>query len=204
MPQKYPPYQTCHRRLQQWVRSGALAKALRRLAQRLQTEGLWNLQEAFIDAMFAAAKKGASGWVLPSEARGPRSRLSPWATVYRSPSVCKLLRPTNRNSSRRSWATFLDELPARLIGDRAYDSDPLDQHLWKHYGVELIAPHRSTRVHPTQGGRRLRRSRRRWTVERLFAWLQVFHRLVTRYEYRIENFQGMVRLGCLKIMLRYF
>ena len=100
--------------------------------------------------------------------------------------------------------SFLDELPARLIGDRAYDSDPLDQHLWKHYGVELIAPHRSTRVHPTQDGRRLRRYRRRWTVERLFAWLQVFRRLVTRYEHHIENFLGMVQLGCMKIMLRYF
>ena len=36
MPEQYPPYQTCHRRLQQWVRAGALAKALRKLAQRLQ------------------------------------------------------------------------------------------------------------------------------------------------------------------------
>ena len=44
----------------------------------------------------------------------------------------------------------------------------------------------------------------RWTVERLFAWLQVFRRLVPRYEYHIDNFLGMVRLGCMKIMLRYF
>ena len=72
------------------------------------------------------------------------------------------------------------------------------------YGIEMIAPHRSTRVHPTQEGRPLRRYRRRWTIERLFAWLQVFRRLVTRYEYHIDNFLGMVRLGCMKIMLRYF
>ena len=85
LPPKYPPYQTCHRRFQQWVRSGALAKALRKLAQRLRAEGRLNLEEAFIDATFAAAKKGASGWVLPSEARGRRSRLSPLATVYLSP-----------------------------------------------------------------------------------------------------------------------
>ena len=50
-------------------------------------------------------EKGASGWVLPSEARGPRSRLSPLATVYLSPSVSQLLRPTNRNSSKRPSAT---------------------------------------------------------------------------------------------------
>ena len=100
--------------------------------------------------------------------------------------------------------SFLDELPERLIGDKAYDSDKLDDQMQKQYGVEVIAPHRSNRVHPTQDGRPLRRYRRRWTVERLFAWLQVFRRLVTRYEYHVENFLGMVRLGCMKIMLRYF
>ena len=100
--------------------------------------------------------------------------------------------------------SFLDELPARLIGDKAYDSDTLDQQMQEHYGVEMIAPHRSNRVHPTQDGRPLRRYRRRWTIERLFAWLQVFRRLVTRYEYHVENYLGMVRLGCMKIMLRYF
>jgi hypothetical protein len=37
--------------------------------------------------------------------------------------------------------SFLDELPARLIGDRAYDSDTLDQRLKEEYDIELIAPH---------------------------------------------------------------
>jgi len=45
---------------------------------------------------------------------------------------------------------------------------------------------------------------RRWRVERLFACLHSFRRIVTRYEYHIENFLGMVRLGCMRIMLRYF
>jgi transposase len=56
---------------------------------------------------------------------------------------------------------------------------------------------------PTQDGRKLRRYQRRWCVERLFAWLQWFRRLVTRYEYHSENFLDMVRLGCMRIMLRY-
>jgi transposase len=99
--------------------------------------------------------------------------------------------------------SFLDQLPARLIGDKAYDSDELDRRMRESYGIEMIAPHRNRR-RPTQDGRPLRRYRRRWTVERLFAWLQVFRRLVTRYEYHVENFFGMVRLGCMKIMLRCF
>lgn len=112
-----------------------------------------------------------------------------------SPHECRLVEDTLAGS-------FLDELPARLIGDKAYDSDPLDQHLEKAYNIELIAPHRKNRRN-TQDGRKLRRYKRRWRAERLFAWLQWFRRLVTRYEYHIENFLGMVRLGCMKIMLRY-
>lgn len=112
-----------------------------------------------------------------------------------SPHECRLVEDTLAGS-------FLDELPARLIGDKAYDSDPLDQHLKKAYDIELIAPHRKNRRN-TQDGRKLRRYKRRWRVERLFAWLQWFRRLVARYEYHIENFLGMVRLGCMKIMLRY-
>ena len=112
-----------------------------------------------------------------------------------SPHETKLVEETLAGS-------FLDELPARLIGDRAYDSDSLDRRLERDYGIDLIAPNRENRSQ-TQDGRKLRRYKRRWCVERLFAWLQWFRRLVTRYEYHIENFLGMVRLGCMRIMLRY-
>jgi len=66
--------------------------------------------------------------------------------------------------------SFLDTLPARLIGDKAYDSDRLDRDLAERCGIEMIAPHRGARRKPTQDGRPLRRYRRRWRVERLFAW----------------------------------
>lgn len=49
----------------------------------------------------------------------------------------------------------------------------------------------------------LRRYRRRWKIERLFAWLQDFRRLVIRYERRAENFLGFLHLGCILILLRY-
>ncbi len=99
-------------------------------------------------------------------------------------------------------ASFLDEQPERLIGDRAYDSDPLDAELAK-MGIEMIAPHRRNRRKPkTQDGRKLRRYKRRWKVERLFAWLGNFRRLVVRYERRAENYLGFVHLGCIVILLR--
>ena len=69
-------------------------------------------------------------------------------------------------------ACFLSDRPRRLIGDRAYDSDPLDERL-RQQGIELIAPHKKNRKKPpTQDARALRRYKRRWKIERLFAWLQ--------------------------------
>ena len=95
-------------------------------------------------------------------------------------------------------------LPARLIGDRAYDSDPLDACL-REVGIAMIAPHRRNRTKPkTQDGRALRRSKRRWKVERLFAWLGNFRRLVVRYEYHAANYLGFVHLGCIVILLRQY
>ena len=54
-------------------------------------------------------------------------------------------------------ARFTEEAPQRLIGDRAYDSDPLDEELLRQ-GIEMIAPHRRNRKRPKrQDGRKLRR-----------------------------------------------
>ena len=100
---------------------------------------------------------------------------------------------------------FIGPAPERLIGDKAYDSDGLDRQLESELGIKLIAPHRSNRTKPqSQDGRALRRYKRRWKIERLFAWLYNFRRLVVRYEYHATNFLGMLQLGCAVILLRQF
>ena len=96
----------------------------------------------------------------------------------------------------------IPDAPQNLIGDNAYDSDRLDAEL-RFHGIELIAPHRRNRRNSTQDGRRLKRYRRRWKIERLFAWLQNFRRLVVRYERHAENFLGMLRLASSLILLRH-
>ena len=100
---------------------------------------------------------------------------------------------------------FLAAFPARLIGDKAYDSDPLDEELLHECAIDLIAPHKDNRVRPaTQDGRPLRRYKRRWVVERFFAWLHNSRRLVTRWERYVENFLAMIHLACIRILLRHF
>jgi transposase len=70
-------------------------------------------------------------------------------------------------------------------------------------GVDMIAPHRRNRKKPkTQDRRSLRRYKRRGKIERLFAWLGKFRRLVVRYERYALNHLGFVRLGCMLILLR--
>jgi len=94
--------------------------------------------------------------------------------------------------------------PLRLIYDAAADSDPLRARLWKR-GIELICPHRTNRIKaPTQDGRKFRRYRRRWKVERSISWLQNYRRLVTRYEYHAHLFHGFAQLACLIVVLGRF
>jgi transposase len=71
--------------------------------------------------------------------------------------------------------------------------------------IKLIAPHRRNRTKPkTQDGRRLRRYRRRWKIERLNAWLQNARRVVVRYDHDFRNYIGFVQLACIRILLKRY
>ena len=69
MPERYPPYQTCHRRFQEWVRCGIFEKVLRALVKDVKERGKLDLTECFIDGSFVIAKKGVVEWEKPSGAR---------------------------------------------------------------------------------------------------------------------------------------
>ena len=99
---------------------------------------------------------------------------------------------------------FVADALHRLIGDKAYDSNGLDERLLEERGIELIEPNLSSRKRKSQDGRPLRRYRRRWKIERLFAWLHNYRRLVIRYERHAENFLGFVHLGCICILFRHY
>lgn len=99
---------------------------------------------------------------------------------------------------------FTADKPERLIGDKAYDSDPLDEML-KEQAIEMIAPNKENRVKGNrQDGRPLRRYKRRWKIERLFAWLGNFRHLPNRWDYYAANFFGFVQLACVLILLKAF
>src|SRR3974377_230649 len=99
---------------------------------------------------------------------------------------------------------MMEAKPETLIGDRAYDGDPLDDDL-RRDGIEMVAPHRSNRRKgATQDGRRLRRYTRRWLVEGLFRVIQWQRRILVRWELYPKNFLGFVQLACLAVLFKRF
>jgi transposase len=82
-----------------------------------------------------------------------------------------------------------------LLGDGAYDSDPL-RRFFQNQGWVLLSPHRRGRIYWSNDGRRMRRYARRWIVERTISWLHHYRRLVTRWEFYPDLFHGFVQLAC--------
>jgi transposase len=99
LPDRYPSYQTCHRRFQHWVESGTMERVLQALARDLEARGGLNLSECFIDGTFAGAKKGALWSGKHAGARGPRSWPSQTALVFLSPYASAVLRRMKSPSS---------------------------------------------------------------------------------------------------------
>jgi transposase len=94
--------------------------------------------------------------------------------------------------------------PERVIADAGYDSDPLRRRLRKR-GIELIAPYRkNNKKRRYEDGRKLRRYKRRWIVERTNAWLGQFRRLLVRHEHLLSIYYAFFYLACFWITLRRY
>jgi len=204
LPQSYPNYKTVHRRFQQWCEQQVLREVLKDLANTLREQGDIDEREAFIDATFASAKGG--GDAIGPTKRGKGVKIMAIVDRHGLP-LSVSTHAANHHEVTLVQLSFdfymIEAKPEHLIGDKAYDSDDLDDQL-KREGVELIAPHRSNRKLKTQDGRALRRYARRWLVERFFAWLQWKRRLLVRWEYYANNFLGFVQLASITMMLKRF
>ena len=88
-----------------------------------------------------------------------------------SPAEVKLAETTLASIRVRRWhrAGRPRQKPKRVIADKGYDREGLRERL-RRRGVPLLAPHRKNRSKSRpEEGRALRRSKRRWTVERTIA-----------------------------------
>ena len=206
LPQCYPNYKTAHRRFQKWCEQDVLREILCALANELREQGVVDEAECFIDAMFSPAKGG--GDAIGPTKRGKGVKIMGIVDRQGLP-LAVSTHAANHHEVTLVQLTFdfymIEAKPENLIGDKAYDSDKLDEELGQQ-GIQMIAPHRSNRrkMRHTQDGRRLRRYQRRWLVERFFSWIQWQRRIVVRWEYYAHNFLGFVQLACALILLKQF
>ena len=121
-----------------------------------------------------------------------------------SPSEVKLLEQTlaTVQVTRAHRAGRPRSKPDRLILDRGYDSNGLRERLAKR-GIEPIIPATKNHPHAThQDGRKLRRYRRRWIVERTCAWLGWCRRLLVRHERLLSVYAAFFHIACAMLTLR--
>lgn len=84
--------------------------------------------------------------------------------------------------------------PDKLIADRGYDHDSYRRQLWQQ-GIKPVIARRQT-------GHGSGLGRCRWVVERSFAWLHQFKRLLVRYDRRADIHESFLALGCCLICYR--
>jgi transposase len=203
LPQCYPNYKTVHRRFQGWCRQQVWREILQSLANELRERGELDEREAFIDATFSPARGGGAEVGLSK--RGPGVKIMAMVDRHGLP-LAAATPAANHHEVHLVQLTFdfylVEAKPEKLIGDKAYDREALDEAL-RQEGVERIAPHRKNRRQlKTQDGRALRRYARRWLVERFFAWIQWKRRLLIRGEYYAENFLGFVQAACILVLMK--
>ena len=100
LPDGFPPYQTCHRRFQEWVRDGVLRRVLEALAEDLRERGCLDVAECLIEGASVIAKRGDL-WERVGESCARSSWQWQTAMIFLSPATRKLLRRMHSPLSQR-------------------------------------------------------------------------------------------------------
>jgi len=202
LPREFGSKSAVHRWFSTWVKAGVFERIMRDAGRLVEERGGYRLYECFIDGTFSKARGGGDGVGVTKAGKGVKIMV---LVDARGLPVAVDTCSATPHESRLVQGLFdfmlTADTPERLIGDKAYDSDALDNELAA-FGTEMIAPHRRNRRHKTQDGRVLRRYRRRWTVERTIAWLQNYRRLCIRWEKSTRLFQGFLHLSCSLMLLK--
>lgn len=204
LPRHFGSRSAVHAYFQRWTREGVFENIMRDAGELVEERDGYRLYECFIDATFSKARGGGDGIGVTKAGKGVKIMVLVDARGLPVAVTTGSARPHESKLVQGLFEFMLtSETPERIIGDKAYDSDALDEDL-DDEGIELIAPHRCNREpeNATQDGRPLRRYRRRWTVERTISWFQNFRRLCIRYEKSSMLFQGFLHLGCSIILLK--
>src|SRR5215207_1692541 len=209
LPRPYGASSTCHARLHRWQREGVWARLWRVLLARLDEQGHLDWQRGHLDGTFIPAKKG--GDAIGLTRRGKGSKLMavvdgqglPLGLLVASAqrAEIKLAEPTLATIRVPRAKGRPKTRPHELVADKAYDSQPFRERL-RCRGIRPCIPHRR--------GKRPRRGpkpdlvgyRERWHVERTFAWLGSFRRVLIRYERHAAVYRAFITVAAIIVSLR--
>lgn len=203
LPAEFGAKSTVHRWFQRWVRDGVFEQIMRDAGRLLEERGDYRLYECFVDGTFSKARGGGDGIGCARVGKGVEIMVLVDARGLPVAVETMSVAPHESTLVQCLFDFMLtEEAPERIIGDKAYDSDPLDEALAEQ-GIEMIAPHRRNRKpeNKTQDGRALRRYRHRWIVERTIGWIQNYRRLCIRWEKSTLLFQGYLHFACALLLL---
>jgi transposase len=203
LPQSFANYKTVHRRFQQWCESEVLRNILCDLANEARAADPQGYDEAYIDGSFVPSRLGGQEIGYGHKGKGTKimaivdrkglvTAVSAASNVYHEVTLVQLTLDFS----------LVEVSPEKLIGDKGFDSDSLDEAL-KQKQIELIAPHKKNRKKlKTQDQRSLQRMKRRFVIERTFAWLKWSRRITSRWDYYLHNFLGFTEIASLQLYLK--
>src|SRR5215213_2327251 len=196
---------TCWRRLDEWQRAGVWEELHALLLSRLRAAGELEWSRAIADSSQVQAKQGAP---KRAHARSTEADPAPSTILVDGTGIPLAFALTggNRNDVTQ-LIPLLDSVPAVrgvvgrprrrpecVIADRGYDHDKYRRLVWKR-GIKPVIARRQTEHGSGLG-------RYRWVVERTFAWLHNFKRLLVRYERRGDMHRALLALGCCLVCFR--
>jgi transposase len=214
LPREYGASTTVWRRLSRWSKEGVWARIWRAALAALDQQGKLDWSMAFLDGSFAPAKKGGEKVGLTKKGKGTK-----WMLVVEGNGL-PLGFHLDRATTAEVWLAdaTLDTIsvprprgrprqrPERLVADRAYDSSAF-RHALRRRGIRMcIPPKRRPVKWKAKRGRpviaRTAEYRCRYKVERSFAWLGNFRRLLIRWEHHCAVYAGFFAVAVMLVCLR--
>jgi transposase len=214
LPREYGAPTTVWRRLKRWDEAGIWERIWRAALAVLDVQGKLDWSIAFLDGSFVPAKKGGEYVGLTRKGKGTK-----WMLVVDGNGLPLgfHLDSANRAEVRLAQQT-LDTIsvarargrpkrrPEKLVADRGYDSSTFRQAL-RRRGIRMCIPAKRRPVTwKAKRGRpvvaRKDDYRQRFKVERSFAWLGNFRRLLIRWERLFAVYHGWFAVALMVVSLR--
>jgi transposase len=214
LPREYGAPTTVWRRLRRWGEGGIWERIWRTALATLDQQRKLDWSIAFLDGSFAPAKKGGAKVGLTKKGKGTKWRVVvdgnglPLGFHLDSATTAevRLAIVTLDTSSVPRPRGRPRQRPEKLVAARAYDSGGLRQTL-RHRGIRMCFPpkKRPARWKAKRGRPVVARKddyRHRYTVERSFAWLGTFRRLLIRWEHLFSVYRSGFTVAVLLLCLR--